>query len=148
MQPKFKIGKKCFINTTFPFFPAETTYKATVTTSDVRGAGTDANVFMVIFGEHGDSGEIALKHSETFKDKFERDHQDVFYLKNLLSLGESIFLHAHYSAWHLTFNPSFQSTPCSSITNHTSKAMLLPLVILYRNPKFCFNRLWTNSYSL
>lgn len=52
------------------------------------GAGTDANVFMIIFGEHGDSGELALKNSETYKDKFERNHTDVFCFKNLLSLGE------------------------------------------------------------
>lgn len=80
----------CQINTElfFLFFLTETTYKVTVTTSDIRGAGTDANVSLVIFGECGDSGEVALKHSETYKDKFERDHQDVFYLKHVLSLGK------------------------------------------------------------
>jgi len=52
------------------------------------GAGTDANVFMIIFGENGDSGELALKNSETYKDKFERNHTDVFTFKNLLSLGK------------------------------------------------------------
>ena len=52
------------------------------------GAGTDANVFMIIFGENGDSGELPLKNSETYKDKFERDHTDVFTFKNLLSLGK------------------------------------------------------------
>ena len=65
-----------------------TSYKVNVKTGDVLGAGTDANVFMVIFGEHGDSGELALKNSETYKDKFERNHTDVFNFKNLLSLGE------------------------------------------------------------
>lgn len=57
-------------------------------TGDVMSAGTDANVFMEMFGEHGDSGELALKSSETYKDKFERNHTDVFIFKNLLSLGE------------------------------------------------------------
>lgn len=56
-------------------------------TGDVMSAGTDANVFMEMFGEHGDSGELALKSSETYKDKFERNHTDVFIFKNLLSLG-------------------------------------------------------------
>ena len=65
----------------------ETTYKVNVTTGDVLKAGTDANVFLIIFGENGDSGEMALKDSETHKDKFERNHTDVFTLKNLLSLG-------------------------------------------------------------
>ena len=66
----------------------ETTYKVNVKTGDVMGAGTDANVFMVMFGENGDSGELALKNSETYKDKFERNHVDVFSFKGLLSLGE------------------------------------------------------------
>lgn len=66
----------------------KTTYKVNVKTGDVMGAGTDANVFMVMFGENGDSGELALKNSETYKDKFERNHVDVFSFKGLLSLGE------------------------------------------------------------
>lgn len=75
------------LNATLSTRSAETTYKVNVTTGDVLKAGTDANVFLIIFGENGDSGEIALKDSETYKDKFERNHTDVFTLKNLLSLG-------------------------------------------------------------
>ena len=41
-------------------------------TGDVKGAGTDANVFITIFGEYGDSGERPLSKSETHTDKFER----------------------------------------------------------------------------
>ena len=41
-----------------------------------------------MFGEYGDSGEMALKNSETYKDKFERGHTDVFMLKDILSLGK------------------------------------------------------------
>jgi len=40
----------------------------------VSGAGTDANVFLTIFGDRGDSGERKLHKSETYKDKFERGH--------------------------------------------------------------------------
>lgn len=72
----------------FSLLQTETSYKVNVKTGDVIGAGTDANVFMIIFGENGDSGELALKNSETYKDKFERDHTDVFTFKNLLSLGK------------------------------------------------------------
>lgn len=43
-------------------------------TGDVSGAGTDANVFMTLFGEKGDSGERKLHKSDTYKDKFERGH--------------------------------------------------------------------------
>ena len=35
-----------------------TTYKVTVKTGDVRGAGTDANVCMVLYGENDDSGLV------------------------------------------------------------------------------------------
>lgn len=37
-----------------------THYKITVVTGDRRGAGTDANVFITLFGENGDSGKRQL----------------------------------------------------------------------------------------
>jgi len=43
-----------------------------VFTGDVFSAGTDANVFLTMFGENGDSGERKLLKSETNTDKFER----------------------------------------------------------------------------
>ena len=47
-------------------------YNVNVYTGDVRGGGTDANVFLTMFGDKGDSGERKLHQSETHKDKFER----------------------------------------------------------------------------
>ena len=47
-------------------------YTVNVVTGDVSRGGTDANVFLTIFGEHGDSGEQHLSNSETNKNKFER----------------------------------------------------------------------------
>lgn len=47
-------------------------YKVHVFTGDVKGAGTDANVFITIFGEYGDTGERQLGKSETYSNKFER----------------------------------------------------------------------------
>lgn len=44
----------------------------TVTTGDVYGAGTDANVFITIYGDMGDSGERKLSQSENNRNKFER----------------------------------------------------------------------------
>ena len=41
-------------------------------TGDVKGAGTDANVFLTIYGEYGDTGERQLLKSETNSNKFER----------------------------------------------------------------------------
>jgi hypothetical protein len=39
------------------------TFRVAVTTSDVRGAGTDANVGIVLYGEKGDTGERRLESS-------------------------------------------------------------------------------------
>lgn len=35
-----------------------TTYEVTVKTGDVRGAGTDANVYLILYGEKDDSGKV------------------------------------------------------------------------------------------
>ena len=72
------------------------TYKISVKTSDVGGAGTDANVFVVLFGEYGDSGEIHLKESETNRDPFETGRTDVFTVANVLDLGRLVKLRV----WH------------------------------------------------
>ncbi|KAH0627806.1 hypothetical protein JD844_008220 [Phrynosoma platyrhinos] len=64
-----------------------TTYTVQVKTSDIGGAGTDANVFIIIFGENGDTGTLPLKVSNR-SNKFERDKLDVFDFPDVLSLGE------------------------------------------------------------
>lgn len=48
------------------------TYKVSVMTGDVYGAGTDANVFLTVYGDLGDTGERKLRKSETNSNKFER----------------------------------------------------------------------------
>lgn len=60
------------------------TYKVAVKTGDVRGAGTDANVFAQIFGENGDTGERKLESSGN---NFERGHTDLFGIE-AVSLGQ------------------------------------------------------------
>ena len=47
-------------------------YTVEVHTGDKRNAGTDANVFINIFGDLGDTGERSLERSETNKNSFER----------------------------------------------------------------------------
>eukprot|EP00873_Tetraselmis_striata_P010472 jgi/Tetstr1/430736/TSEL_020527.t1 len=54
-------------------------YKVAVKTSDVRGAGTDANVHIVVYGERGDTGKHVLDNS---KDNFERNMLDTFFLEH------------------------------------------------------------------
>lgn len=50
----------------------------TVRTGDVRGAGTDANVYVQIFGKNGDTGKLPLRQSENTRNKFERGRADLF----------------------------------------------------------------------
>ena len=44
-----------------------------VHTGDKRGAGTNANIFLNIFGELGDTGDRPLEKSKSNRDKFERN---------------------------------------------------------------------------
>lgn len=61
----------------YTFFKA-TTYMVSVKTGDVRGAGSDANVFLKIFGTKEDTGDVQLRQSENAWDKFERGRTDLF----------------------------------------------------------------------
>ncbi|XP_023678721.2 lipoxygenase homology domain-containing protein 1 isoform X1 [Paramormyrops kingsleyae] len=65
----------------------KTTYTIQVKTSDVSAAGTDANVFLIIFGEYGDTGKLALKECNK-ANKFERKQTDTFRFADVLSLGD------------------------------------------------------------
>ena len=47
-------------------------YVVNVYTGDVSSAGTDANIFITVVGDKGDSGERKLHKSETNRDRFER----------------------------------------------------------------------------
>ncbi len=50
-----------------------------VVTGDVWGAGTDANVFINLYGEYGDTGERQLKDSDNIN-KFERNQVIDFFI--------------------------------------------------------------------
>uniref|UniRef100_A0A3Q2ZDP0 Lipoxygenase homology PLAT domains 1b n=1 Tax=Kryptolebias marmoratus TaxID=37003 RepID=A0A3Q2ZDP0_KRYMA len=79
----------------------KTSYIVQVQTSDVGGAGTDANVFLILFGEYGDTGTLALKES-TNRNKFERKMKDVFRFPDMLSLGEL----SKVRVWHDNKGPA------------------------------------------
>ncbi|KAM9632188.1 lipoxygenase homology domain-containing protein 1 isoform 3-T3 [Trichechus inunguis] len=85
-----------------------TSYTVSVKTSDILGAGTDANVFIIIFGENGDSGTLALKQSANWN-KFERNSTDAFNFSNMLSLGHLCKLRVWHDnkgifpGWHLSY---------------------------------------------
>jgi hypothetical protein len=50
-----------FLNFDFLFYiEIATTYRVSVITADEFGSGTNANVYIIIFGEHNDTGLIDL----------------------------------------------------------------------------------------
>lgn len=75
----------------------ELEYKVVVFTGDERGAGTDANVFINITGEFGDTGERPLKKSQNMN-KFERKQVRYFSRK-----FRQIFVHfINFNVCHRT----------------------------------------------
>ena len=56
-------------------------YPVFVYTGSKRGAGTNANVFIDIFGERGDTGNRPLLKSKSNRNKFERN-QVTFHIKS------------------------------------------------------------------
>uniref|UniRef100_W5L5M4 Lipoxygenase homology PLAT domains 1 n=1 Tax=Astyanax mexicanus TaxID=7994 RepID=W5L5M4_ASTMX len=83
-----------------------TIYTVSVKTSDTS-AGTDARVWMIIFGENGDTGTFALKESNN-TNKFERKQTDTFRFEDILSLGELSKIRVWHdntpaAGWHLEY---------------------------------------------
>lgn len=78
-----------------PFLHAAVVTLRFENTSHLIGAGTDANVFVILFGEYGDTGTLPLKDG-TNRNKFERKTKDVFRFPDLLSLGEL----SKVQVWH------------------------------------------------
>ncbi|KAM6364399.1 LOW QUALITY PROTEIN: lipoxygenase homology domain-containing protein 1 [Pluvialis apricaria] len=60
-------------------------YETIVVTGFEKGVGTDANMFITIFGLNGDSGKRVLKRK--FRNPFERGKTNRFYLE-MLDMGE------------------------------------------------------------
>eukprot|EP00899_Mesostigma_viride_P006814 jgi/Mesvir1/16133/Mv08410-RA.4 len=80
-------------------------YRIVVATSDLRGAGTDANVSIKLFGLEGETHSIHLSSS---KDDFERGHVDEFFASapDIGALTRVIIGHDGKGAgasWHLDY---------------------------------------------
>ena len=71
-------------------------YEVIVYTGDVSGAGTNANVWITVFGEHGDSGKRPLKQS--FRNLFEKNQMDKFTVE-CLDLGIYKFVESNKCCW-------------------------------------------------
>lgn len=62
-------------NDSWNFFVKEIPYEVTVWTSDISKAGTDANVFIQMYGTDGKTDEIVLNNRS---DNFERGMKEKF----------------------------------------------------------------------
>lgn len=60
-------------------------YEIMIITGDIKRAGTDANVYITIYGVNGDSGRRHLR--QKFRNLFERGQTDRFVVE-MLDLGE------------------------------------------------------------
>lgn len=76
------------------------TYNVSVMTGDVNGAGTDANVFLTIYGDLGDTGERKLSKSETNSNKFERGSVR----KHFLTCSISVKLNSNFKQYLYPLN--------------------------------------------
>uniref|UniRef100_A0A3P8VXQ5 PLAT domain-containing protein n=1 Tax=Cynoglossus semilaevis TaxID=244447 RepID=A0A3P8VXQ5_CYNSE len=72
-------------------------YEIIVITGDIKGAGTDANVFITLYGVNGDSGQRALK--QKFRNLFERGKTNRFILE-MLDLGELLRVKMEHDCSH------------------------------------------------
>lgn len=68
-------------------------YDITVVTGTEKGAGTNANVFITLCGNFGDSGKRPL--TQKFRDLFERGQTDNFQIE-AIELGETLDLFILY----------------------------------------------------
>lgn len=55
-----------------------TTYEIDIKTGNKKGSGTNSNVFIIIYGEKGETGKLLLKDAETKRNLFESSHSDKF----------------------------------------------------------------------
>ena len=72
LEFKFFSSPACLLK--LEFF-TETVWNVWVWTSDMRGAGTDANVFMTLYGDKGKTDEVQLGNAT---DNFEQGQLDKF----------------------------------------------------------------------
>lgn len=93
-------------------------YKIIVHTGDVSGAGTDANVSIILYGTLGDTGQRALKQKG--RNLFERGQVDEFIIESL-DLGERIL-----TIFFLMIDTLFLLGPLTKLHIEHDNSMLSP----------------------
>jgi PLAT/LH2 domain len=73
-------------NNPSPPVPSNPVYQVSIKTGDKVGAGTDSNIFMTIYGDRGQTGEIRL-NGLLSGNAFERNQIDALALQGFLDVG-------------------------------------------------------------
>ncbi len=91
-------------------------YEVAVVTGDQKGAGTDANVSLTIFGKNGNSPKLALKNNS--KSCFERNQTDMFLLKTQCCgpLDKIRCVYFSFHCWQVILDSS--QSPEQNAKNH------------------------------
>ena len=71
-----------------------TSYQVSVKTGEHKGAGTNANVFIKIFGSEGDTDSLDLVSDDNTKEMFEAGRTDLFKLEST-DIGKVITFDCH-----------------------------------------------------
>jgi len=81
----FQTVLSCFYNAIetnlFHFLTIAGLYHLAIKTGDETNAGTDANVWVQVYGDKGDTGHVQLKKSGMMENLFERGQTDYFTLE-------------------------------------------------------------------
>ena len=107
------VGKSVFL------FRTETVWNVWLWTSDMRGAGTDANVFMTLYGDKGKTDEVPLGNAT---DNFEQGQLDKFKVSSdhsSLLLSKVLFIFTEVLNFFHVLPPCWAAyILCLAVLNH------------------------------
>ena len=89
---------------------AEVDYRITVKTGEETNAGTDANVYLQMFGENGKTQNFSLRE-EGDKRRFERGRVDKFLIRTQ-DVGKVMFIVVSYTVFYLVACTPIPSVQC------------------------------------
>lgn len=106
------------------------------------GAGTDANVFLILYGDKGQSGKMKMKNSITNKNKFEKGKKDVFKVATS-NIGEIVKINISHdgagpgAGWFLE-SIIVNNLTTKKITKYSNFFYLFDCIYFHANSKIKF----------
>merc|ERR1712131_129378 len=103
-----------------------TTFEIEVTTGDVECAGTDANVFINIIGEKGETGTQKLSNSSSAHlNKFEKGNTDVFTLEVKTEVGKMKAMEINHDSWGLGSSWFLEKVKVKNLDDNEEQVFLI-----------------------